>query len=105
MACLPAIFKCQRSYCEIGETTQAEVIWRHVLVARRAQPPLVTNFVASRVDGALGCASRESEAEIPVKWRSIHGTGIPHSAGRDSRQPARNLREQRRDEPADTFRT
>src|SRR2546429_539764 len=42
-----------------------------------------------------------------INWRSFHGTPIPRGdistlrcAGRDSRQPARNLREQRRDEPA-----
>src|ERR1700720_1035069 len=34
------------------------------------------------------------------KLRSLHGTAIARGACRDSRFPARNLREQRRDEPA-----
>jgi hypothetical protein len=44
-------------------------------------------------------------ADHVINWQSFHGTPI-HSAAiargacRDSRQPARNLREQRRDEPA-----
>src|SRR5882724_3494878 len=58
-------------------------------------------------EGALGCASQESKSEIPANWRTFHGTriprgdtAIPRGACRDSRQPARNLREQRRNEPA-----
>src|SRR5258708_32009350 len=35
-----------------------------------------------------------------VNWRTFHGTPIPRGACRDSRHPARNLREQRRNEPA-----
>src|SRR6267143_984965 len=54
---------------------------------------------------SLKARSAILRTSLSINWRSFHGTPIPRGACRDSRQPARNLREQRRNEPAHSLRS
>src|SRR6267143_2758488 len=49
---------------------------------------------------SLKARSAILRTSLSINWRSFHGTPIPRGACPDSRRPARNLREQRRNEPA-----
>src|SRR6266436_5478829 len=54
---------------------------------------------------SLKARSAILRTSLSINWRSFHGTPIPRGACPDSRRPARNLREQRRNEPAHPLRS
>src|SRR5216684_3269916 len=54
---------------------------------------------------SLKARSAILRTSLSINWRSFHGTPIPRGACPDSQQPARNLREQRRNEPARPLRS